>query len=470
MADRLHRFHLPITTEDALREFVRVAWGVSIPDVQVCKNHSTPWRAFCDAYFARHRTSVWKASRGLGGKSYLLAVLGLTEAVTLKAGVTLLGGSGEQSQFVHEYMQAFWDYEGAPRHLLASDPSKQETRLSWGNRIKAIAASQRSVRGPHRPRVRIDEVDEVTLPILDAALGEAMSTETVPAQTVLSSTHQYPDGTMTEVLKRAKDNGWNYHEWCYRESVAGGIGWLSAQEVEEKRNDVTSIMWDVEYELQDPSPEDRAIDTEKVKAMFQEELGRGVGRNGEYLEFEAPILVCERCHAEYELGTMEPGAQCPKCNAAVWSDHYATGADWARKRDWTVIITLRTDVLPLRVVAFERCGRMPWPVMTDKFNQRINRYPGTAAHDGTGIGDVVDSQLDAGANPVIMVGRARSSLLTEYVNAIERGDIVSPFVEFMETEHRLASVDHLYGSRHLPDTIAGGALAYYAADLGHIFS
>ena len=47
-------FHLPIRKEETLRLFVKKAWGVSIPDKQVCPDHTTPWRAFADAYFARH--------------------------------------------------------------------------------------------------------------------------------------------------------------------------------------------------------------------------------------------------------------------------------------------------------------------------------------------------------------------------------------------------------------------------------
>jgi hypothetical protein len=57
----------------------------------VCPGHSTPWRAFCDAYFARTPVQVWVASRGFGGKSFLLSLLGLVEALTLGADTNLLG-------------------------------------------------------------------------------------------------------------------------------------------------------------------------------------------------------------------------------------------------------------------------------------------------------------------------------------------------------------------------------------------
>jgi len=469
VSEKLWRYELPLETEDELRHFVEKAWGVEIPDVQVCDNHSTPWRAFADAYFCRGRLQVWKASRGFGGKSFLLALLGLTEAATLKCDVNILGGSGEQSQNVHAYMQEFWDTPHSPRQLLASDPSKTLTRLSWGNKIKALTASQRSVRGPHIPRLRLDEIDEMDLAIMDAALGQPMSRNGVKAQTVQSSTHQHPDGTMTEALARAQVHGFPVHEWCWRESVAEGLGWLSPDEVEEKKLVIPAVMWDTEYELQEPNPESRAIDTAKVKAMFSKALGEALGQNGEYLEFEAPVMACDSCRVEFEAKSREEGSRCPKCRTGeVWTADYSTGADWARKRDRTAIVTCRYDVEPARIVAFEQCNRLPWPTMVDKLNARLTRFPGRAAHDATGVGDVVAGFLTVGATPVVMSGRPRTELLTTYIGAIEKGEYVSPWVAYMEAEHRLCSVDDLFGSGHAPDTIVAGAMMHRARTTGWV--
>lgn len=166
-----YRFQLPLRDEDSLRLFLLHAFGFEIPDKAVCPGHTSPWEAFCAAYFARERVAIWKASRGLGGKSLLLAMLGLTEALTLKCDVNVLGGSGEQSRRVHQYMQKAWEYPDAPRHLLASDPLKMETTLTWGNTIRALLASQTSTRGPHPVRLRLDEIDVMARDILDAALG-----------------------------------------------------------------------------------------------------------------------------------------------------------------------------------------------------------------------------------------------------------------------------------------------------------
>ena len=438
-----------IEAEDDLERFLLECFNVRLPKKAVCQHHAAPWRAFCDAYFARSRVSVWKASRGFGGKTFMLALLGLTEALTLKADVNILGGSGEQSRRVHEAMARLWSAPGAPLELLQSEPGKRETRLRFGNVVQALMASQASVRGPHPQRLRLDEVDEMDLSILDASMGQTMSTLGVPAQTVISSTHQNPDGTMSEVLKRAAAKDWPVFEWCFEETQQPH-GWLLRSEIAAKRSEVTESMWQTEYELQEPSPEGRAINTEAVATMFQEALGRFRGADGEYVEIEAPVTADD----------LKPRQHGPRRAAG----RYSHGADWAKERDWTVITTLRIDVTPMRVVAWQRVQRRPWPAMVALLDQRITRFGGAACHDGTGIGSVVDDLLTRRVEKVIMVGRARADLLTEYVSFIERQEVVAPFIEFMEREHRYARNQDLYvAGGHPPDSIVSGALAYRAS-------
>ncbi len=145
---------------------------------------------------------------------------------------------------------------------------------------------------------------------------------------------------------------------------------------------------------------------------------------------------------------------------------YATGADWARSKDWTIIATLRYDVQPMRLVAFKRTGRLPWPVMIREFDQRVNAYPGAALHDGTGLGDVVDSYLTVPAEKFILVGQKRADLLSEYISALENGEMQAPYIKHAEVEHRYASWNDVFGAGHCPDTIIALALAYRAAREG----
>jgi hypothetical protein len=208
----------PPETKDDLHDYVWIMWGVNIPRAQVCPNHTAPFDAFAEAYFAEEPVTIWKGSRGLAGKSFTLAILCNTEATLLGSQVTILGGSSSQSARVHEVSVEAWEHGSAPHSILNGDPIATMTRFKGGNWIRSLTASQKSARGPHPQRLRLDEIDEMELAILEAAQGQPMSAKrrgkTVHTQTVMSSTHQYPDGTMTEQLKRAAELGWPVREWC----------------------------------------------------------------------------------------------------------------------------------------------------------------------------------------------------------------------------------------------------------------
>lgn len=252
-------FHLPITTEEALRDYVECALGLHIPSRAVCKerghaNHSTPWAAFCDAYFARSTVSLWKASRGLGGKSHLLAALGTVEAQTLpRCEVALLGGSGEQAKRVHESMQEFWNVDSAPRYMLQGDPSSERTRLYNGSAVKVQMASSRSVRGPHPQRLRLDEVDEMEASIFNSAMGQPMTKHGVKANVVGASTHHYDAGLFEDLLEHAPGRGWSVHEWCIEETREANGGWVSEEMIREKQVQMSAQDWTTEVLLQRPS-------------------------------------------------------------------------------------------------------------------------------------------------------------------------------------------------------------------------
>jgi hypothetical protein len=394
-----------------------------------------PFTAFADAYFARHPVVLWQGSRGLAGKSFLLATLAWLEMVALGAGVSLLGGSGAQSKNVNRYIGRFWSTPLAPRHLLVQgEPGSYETHLTNGGYCRALLASQTSVRGPHVPRLRLDEVDEMALPIFDAAMGQPMEgREQIPAQTVLSSTHQNPDGTWTEVKKRAEAKGWPRYLWCYRETQQPH-GWLPAAEVARKRFELTDAMWQVEVEQQEPSATDRAITPEAVEAMFDAALGVWPGDEGAEIEIEPPVA--------YGV--------------------YTTGADWGKKHDRSATVTIRLDTMPARVVALWRDRRKPYAVMAPVFNRRVQRFSGAAVHDAQGVGEAVGEHLTVRAEGYTdWIGAKRAVLFNEYVAAIEQGRIVAPRVEAFYLAHKYVTRHDLFGKGHPPDEFVACALAWH---------
>jgi hypothetical protein len=444
--DNTFQIARPPQTYDELYELIKVLWGITIPRTPVCPEHSTPFAALAEAYFAEAPVSVWVGSRGMGGKSRTLAYLTLTEAVLLGAEINLLGGSLEQSNNIASAMREGWDWKLAPKHMIERDNA---TRLKLSNNalVRPLTASERTVRGPHPQRLRLDEIDVMDLGILDSAMGQPMPGRGLDTQTVMSSTHQVPDGTMTEILTRAEEMGWPVHRWCYRETANEIDGWLSWDFINRKKQEVSAHMFSVEYDLQEPSVGNRAMDTAAVEAMFVD-TDHPKAENG---TIKSPIIRKNNVVESYIFE--EP----------AFTGDYVIAADWAKEQDFTVISVWRTDQDRMRLVAYKRGQRFPWPVMVGWFNELMEHYHAKGIHDGTGVGGVVNDYIDRRSQSFLFTGRQRDEMLTEYIAAVERGLIESPRITSAYTAHKFASHESIYNigvDSHLADEIASFALAW----------
>lgn len=438
-------FYRMPTTDKELYSYVRAVWGWTIPNTKVCPNHTTPFRAFADAYFARYPIVIWKASRGFGGKTNTLGLLGQTEAVSLNAQVSILGGSGAQSTRVYEAGVEAWGSPHAPKHLLENQ-TRYMTSFSTKAWVETLMASQRSVRGTHPQRLRMDEIDEMDYEILKSSLGTVMDgrrgkQKGIETQIVMSSTHQYPDKTMTMMLKEAAEKGWPVYEWCYRECANPVDGWLSQKEIATKKSIVPAGMWDAEYDLQEPSFQGRAIDGDAVEYAFSALLG----------ETEATTWMDGNYDEHHML--------------------HVTGIDWAKERDLTVITTFDASGRdePWRCVAWQCFNRIPWPAQVARAEARYRRYGGHLAHDATGIGNVIADYFDPTLRrrnksriaDITLNGAVRATIFTDYISAIENGMILYPRIELAYHEHKYVTMDDLFGKGHPPDSFVAGAVAWH---------
>ena len=150
-----------------------------------------------------------------------------------------------------------------------------------------------------------------------------MDRDGVRAQTVMSSTHQYPDGPVTAMRRRAADLDWPVSQWCYRETLEPH-GWLTADQVTRKRLELSHTMWAVEYELQEPSAEGRAIDPAAVERMFDADRGTHI-----------PAGDLEH------IWRGQPGPPADRSWPDPAGPWYCTGIDWAQKWHYTVAAVVR---------------------------------------------------------------------------------------------------------------------------------
>jgi hypothetical protein len=218
-------------------------------------------------------------------------------------------------------------------------------------------------------------------------------------------------------------------------------GWMDPDFIERKRQSVPAELFRVEYELGEPAGGSRAFDLEKLNRAF------------------VPMTPVDERHAgdddEWVFALPEPTG---------W---YAIGADWAKEKDKTVIVVTRIDLKPSPVVYVRRVNRRPWPEMIQMFNDTSLRYRAVAAHDGTGIGNVVNDLIDERALKVLMVGRARTELLVEYISAVERGEYRLPENTPLFASHKATTVEEVYApgkwNSHLADDVAACAIMHEAA-------
>ena len=160
-------------------------------------------------------------------------------------------------------------------------------------------------------------------------------------------------------------------------------------------------MWRTEYELGEPSIGNRAFDTEAVDKMF----------------WDASEPIFEKTGKDYEEFKFEEYRK---------DGDYVAAADWGKEQDYTVISVWRADRNPYRLVYYLRVNRRPYPQMIGWFNKAIQEYSASAIHDGTGLGNVVNDYVDVRARSFLMTGEKRDAMLSEYVNAVEKGMVSAP--------------------------------------------
>jgi hypothetical protein len=445
------QLHRPPVNDDELHDLVRSLWGVSIPRKKVCPDHVAPFTAFADAFFSRRpNKAVWYGSRGTG-KSMLLAILGLTKALTIGVDITILGGSLAQSENVHEHNRNLLDRPGSPRWALKKVIDSEIITRGTNAYVRPLAASPTTVRGPHPNTTLLDEVDEMEWQIYLSAQGQAMEKEPgglgvgFPEYMVASSTWQHVDGTFTKVLAEARKEDMPIYTWCWRE-VLKPHGWMDPDFIDRKRRTTPAEMFKVEYDLGEPSGETSAFDVMKIKPYFGDWTpigGRHADGDDEWI-YEEPVE-----------------------NAT-----YALGADWAKSKDYTVLSVVRIDEgPPHKLVYVRKLQRRDWPTMIGYFNSLINHYNGgTSAHDATGMGTVIADFVDERSIKVTMTRDKRMPLLTEYIADLENGRYLLPAHLF--DAHKGTTTDAVYGggqsSDHVPDEIVSLAMMRRAHDRGDV--
>jgi terminase large subunit-like protein len=244
--DMLRRMR-PRSRED-LRNYVKVFLGIDVPDTNLCPDHSSPmdylWHSFSVDFGlapvdcivgANHHSPlpgrnadaiVW-ANRA-GGKTELAAVATLLDGLFKpNCQIRILGGSGEQSSRMYEYLTTFLQrgFEGA----LAGPVRKGSCRFANGAGVEVLTQSATSVRGQHVQKLRCDEVELFDEEVFAAAKFTTLSKDNLTAAMELISTMHRPYGIMQREVAAAADAGAALFKWCLWETIEKCIGRTCSQ-------------------------------------------------------------------------------------------------------------------------------------------------------------------------------------------------------------------------------------------------
>jgi len=224
------------TTKENLQHYVKTFLGVEVPDRRICPEHKSPmdylWHTFSgdSPQSASHVTTadavVW-ANRG-GGKTQTAAVATLLDVVFKPhCQIRILGGSGEQSLRMYEYLAAF--LQPGYQELLVEQPRKGKCRFTNGSAVEILKQSATSVRGTHVQKLRCDEVELFREEVFAAAKFTTQSTDEIVAALELISTMHRPYGLMQREVTAATSAGVPVFKWCLWETIEKCVGRTCAQ-------------------------------------------------------------------------------------------------------------------------------------------------------------------------------------------------------------------------------------------------
>ena len=165
----------------------------------------------------RPSLALWHGPRG-SGKSFLSAIdTHLCSRFHPRHETKILGGSKAQSEQIYQalgetVLRGRGDFGGdaaAITRLL-----KTEAVYANDSRVSILAASPTSVRGPHVPSLKLDEVDEIDPDVRESALGMVMELRGCRASVLMTSTWHRLGGPMSTLIDRGRGGDFPFFTYC----------------------------------------------------------------------------------------------------------------------------------------------------------------------------------------------------------------------------------------------------------------
>lgn len=258
-------------TKEHFALYLAIVLNARIPNGIGCKDHQSPLDAMWAAYAEIDDFSIWYAMRG-SGKTFDVSLLGFMESVFKpKCWTTVLGGSLEQSTKAVAYVDNFWNMPKINllknKLLVNRTVAGRGFKTRHGSQFTALAASTKSVRGPHPQKLRLDELDEMDETIYNASMGQPKENFGIKDNIVISSTLHNAFGLMSKIIDEKAILGAILYKWCVEE-VQEPFGFWTKEEIQRRKRQLIKAMWESEYLLKRPKLGDTVFDWKSVDDSF----------------------------------------------------------------------------------------------------------------------------------------------------------------------------------------------------------
>jgi hypothetical protein len=188
---------------------------IDIASDSICAGHHAPWDIFREIHEGRPSLALVLGGRGTG-KSYLSALdTHLTSLARPEHGTRVLGGSRSQSEQIYRALREFagrWPFSEGNNPIKVL--GKSEATYANGSEVSILSASSTSVRGPHVPSLKLDEVDEIDPEHFESAMGMCMERRGSAASIVMTSTWHRLGGPMSGLIERAQAGEFPLYSMC----------------------------------------------------------------------------------------------------------------------------------------------------------------------------------------------------------------------------------------------------------------
>ncbi len=218
-------------TKEHLRDYIRVFFGVNVPDKILVEGHSSPmdylWYAFNTDFAPKGRINadcvVW-ASRG-GSKTETSAIITALDCIFKpEIEIRILSGSGYQAGRMYEYFDRYINCGYADLIAKVQTWPTKKTTFKNGAAVEVLVQTETSIRGQHVHKLRCDEVELFKPKVFEAAQYLTMSTKGYLGALEVISTMHKPVGLMRKLVDRCnagnkpvfKWNLWDVIEKCRR--------------------------------------------------------------------------------------------------------------------------------------------------------------------------------------------------------------------------------------------------------------